>query len=398
VARKRAKKKTKKRKTKKKTARKPRSKQPGKRNNYAHIPKDIRAEMGRDPRHTNGFDITDKQVMFVEHLLCAAKWNATKAAKLAGYSAKTAYTQGPALLRNPSVQKYLRRRIQDRRRRLEVKQDKLIAEMAAIAFAKPSEFIMLEKGRLELKDLDDIPISIQGAVKGYESVPGKYGTALKVRFQDKIAAGRLLMQHFGMLEIRPRDGSKGSRTTPHAALWYAGDSAPRWQQGHHRGVHGEDSCGGEGSDRMKICLRILLAVLTLPFLFLWLAIPPICLLVMATEYAWTGRIRYQWRWEMDTVRDQQNKCKDLRKHLVKWINERPGRWLLGINVADDVRTHLRHSGIHTSAEVLAKELRKAQRKREIRKRIRPGSCYVEYMANAPEGMMLSVVGRERRRA
>lgn len=83
---------------------------------------------------------------------------------------------------------------------------------------------------------------------------------------------------------------------------------------------------------------------------------------------------------MTTVNQQQTKNKDLRCHLVEWVNARPGRWLLGMNVADDVRAHLRHVGIHTSPEVLAKELRKAQRKGEIRKRIRPGTVYVEYMA------------------
>jgi len=81
-----------------------------------------------------------------------------------------------------------------------------------------------------------------------------------------------------------------------------------------------------------------------------------------------------------TVKQQETKNASLRRHLVAWITARPGRWLLGISVTDDVRLHLRHIGIHTSGEVLAKELRKAQRKGEIRKRIRLGTCYVEYTA------------------
>lgn len=207
--RKAAKKTTAKKKAKAKS-KKPRSKQPGKRNNYARIPKDILAEMDRAPRHTNGLDITDRQSMFVEHLLCAAKWNATKAAKLAGYSEKTAYTQGPAQLRNPSVCKYLRKRIDDRRRRLEVKQDKLIEAMAAIALFKPSEFVDVKNGTIIVKDLADIPLGIQGAVRSYEPVFSKWGQGIKVRFSDPIAATKLLMQHLGMLEIKARGGSKGT--------------------------------------------------------------------------------------------------------------------------------------------------------------------------------------------
>ena len=61
--------------------------------------------------------------------------------------------------------------------------------------------------------------------------------------------------------------------------------------------------------------------------------------------------------------------KHLRRRLVEWVNARPGRWLLGINVAVDVGMDMRRYGIHTSGEVLMKELRKAQRKGEIRKRI-----------------------------
>lgn len=83
---------------------------------------------------------------------------------------------------------------------------------------------------------------------------------------------------------------------------------------------------------------------------------------------------------MTTVKEQETKNKSLRAHLVDWINARPGRWLLGANVTDDVRMQLRRLGIHTTGEVLAKELRKAQRKGEIRKRIRPMSVYVEYTA------------------
>ncbi len=88
-----------------------------------------------------------------------------------------------------------------------------------------------------------------------------------------------------------------------------------------------------------------------------------------------------------TVRQQQTKCKDLRRHLVEWINLRPGLWVLGIEIVDIVKADLETAGIFTSGEVLAKELRHAQRKGEITKRKRPGTVYVEYTANAPTGQL-----------
>lgn len=47
--------------------------------------------------------LTPKQRMFCEHYVGGAMWNATLAAKLAGYSKKTAYSSGQRLLSNVEV-------------------------------------------------------------------------------------------------------------------------------------------------------------------------------------------------------------------------------------------------------------------------------------------------------
>ena len=87
---------------------------------------------------------------------------------------------------------------------------------------------------------------------------------------------------------------------------------------------------------------------------------------------------------MKTVRQQATKCNDLRGWLVAWINQRPGQWLLGMDIADLVRVELKAHRIRTSGEVLMKELRHAQRLGEIQKRIRKGTRYVEYTSRGPE--------------
>jgi len=53
--------------------------------------------------------ITDKQKAFADHYL-ANGGNATKAAKSAKYSPKTAYSQGQRLLKNAEVKKYIKSR------------------------------------------------------------------------------------------------------------------------------------------------------------------------------------------------------------------------------------------------------------------------------------------------
>ena len=81
---------------------------------------------------------------------------------------------------------------------------------------------------------------------------------------------------------------------------------------------------------------------------------------------------------MATIRKQVIKCKELRRRLVEWIDEHPGHWRLGMDIADQVKVRLAQLNMRTSGEVLMKEMRHAQRLGEIRKRIRKGTRYVEY--------------------
>ena len=194
-------------KTKKKAKAKKRAK--GTTNAYARKTKE---EIKRDgpSLHTNGFNLTDQQRLFVDKYLCAAKLNATKAAIAAGYSRKSAHSQATALMANPRVKQYLRKRMDDRKRRLEVNQDKVVSELGALAFSRPSEFVELVNGRLTVKDLDDVPLELQGAIKSYEPVFGTMGrSGIKVKFTDRVAPLKLIMQHLGMLQDKARESSKG---------------------------------------------------------------------------------------------------------------------------------------------------------------------------------------------
>ncbi len=83
---------------------------------------------------------------------------------------------------------------------------------------------------------------------------------------------------------------------------------------------------------------------------------------------------------MTTVKEQETKNKSLREHLIAYIEELPEMWTLGALIASDVLLRLGCRGIHTTGEVLAKELRRAARRGDIQRRIRPGTKYVEYTA------------------
>lgn len=193
----------------KKTKKKARSKQPGKRNMYARESKERLAKQGPS-LHTNGLDLTDRQVMFVDHYLGKANLNATLAAKLAGYAPHSAHSQATVLMANPRVKKYLRDRMDNRTHRLELDQNRILRELTTIAHSRPGEFAVWRNGRLTIKDSKKIPAYLQGAIKGLKPVVSKGEVvALEITFYDKLKAAELLMRHTGMLEKMTREGSKG---------------------------------------------------------------------------------------------------------------------------------------------------------------------------------------------
>jgi phage terminase small subunit len=71
--------------------------------------------------------LTTKQRLFVEAYL--AKPNATEAARRAGYSEKTAYSQGQRLLKNVEIQKMVEGRIEE----AGMTADEILNELAEIA-------------------------------------------------------------------------------------------------------------------------------------------------------------------------------------------------------------------------------------------------------------------------
>lgn len=81
----------------------------------------------------------DRERRFVDAYL--VDFNATSAALVAGYSPRGAKQAGSVLLGRPSVQKLLAKRREDLQRRTEVDQDRVIRELARIAFAAPDDSV-----------------------------------------------------------------------------------------------------------------------------------------------------------------------------------------------------------------------------------------------------------------
>ena len=81
--------------------------------------------------------LTPKQTQFLAEYLIDL--NGRQAAIRAGYTPKTAEVQASRLLRNAKVRVALEDAMQARSKRTEVSADRVIGELAKIAFSNPSE-------------------------------------------------------------------------------------------------------------------------------------------------------------------------------------------------------------------------------------------------------------------
>ena len=139
--------------------------------------------------------LTDKQKRFVDEY--QVDLNATAAAKRAGYSEKTAYSMGQRLLKKVEIQAAIQKRQAKLRGKLEITQERVLEELAAIAFANGTDFASINRnGLVRLVPTDDLPEDKKKAVASIKE--GQYGT--EVKLHDKVKALELLGKHLGVFD------------------------------------------------------------------------------------------------------------------------------------------------------------------------------------------------------
>ena len=89
--------------------------------------------------------MTAKQERFVQEYLIDL--NATQAALRAGYSEKTAMVIGSENLKKPEINKAIADALNARRLRTEVTQDRVLEELALVAFADMPDEMVVGRGR-----------------------------------------------------------------------------------------------------------------------------------------------------------------------------------------------------------------------------------------------------------
>ena len=141
-------------------------------------------------------ELNDMQMRFVNEYLI--DFNAAAAAKRAGYKAHSAGSQGPRLLENEKVRSYLKKQIDKRAKRTEITADRVLQEIANIAFANSDDFVRIEEGKfgktVKILASKDIPEDKKAAVAGVKE--GANG--IEVKLNDKVKALELVGKHLGM--------------------------------------------------------------------------------------------------------------------------------------------------------------------------------------------------------
>ena len=149
--------------------------------------------------------LTAKQIRFVDEYM--VDFNATQAAIRAGYKAKTAHVIGAENLRKPKIAEEIARRQKDLQRRTEVTQDRVVKELARIAFANIADYVHVETQTrtkddgtettyqiVVLSETEDLSVDQRAALATVkQSVNG-----VEIKLHDKIKALELLGRHIGM--------------------------------------------------------------------------------------------------------------------------------------------------------------------------------------------------------
>ena len=142
--------------------------------------------------------LSAKQLRFVDEYLIDL--NATQAAKRAGYSERTANEQGARLLAKVSIQNEVEKRMSDREQRTEITQDRVLQELAKIAFGDPRRVMTWGADGVTLKESSELSDDDAALVASVSETETQHGGSLKLKTNDKLKALELVGKHLGMFK------------------------------------------------------------------------------------------------------------------------------------------------------------------------------------------------------
>jgi phage terminase small subunit len=139
---------------------------------------------------------TPRQCRFVEEYL--VDLNATQAAKRAGYSARSAASRGSKLLRNPAVAAAIEKAQAKRAQRTRVSADRVVTELAKVAFGDPRRLFSWGPGGVELRESSELTEAEAALVSEVSETRTAAGGTRRVKLHCKMTALTALGKHLGL--------------------------------------------------------------------------------------------------------------------------------------------------------------------------------------------------------
>lgn len=130
--------------------------------------------------------------------------NATQAATRAGYAEKTAYSQGQRLLKHVEVAAAIEKSKAKRADRTEITADRVLEELARIAFANSGDFFDWGPSGITVRDKAELTRAQQAVVAEVSQTKTDSGGTIRVKLHDKIGALDKLFRHLG-LEVKKHE-------------------------------------------------------------------------------------------------------------------------------------------------------------------------------------------------
>lgn len=154
--------------------------------------------------------LTPRQSAFIERYL--VHFNATQAAKEAGYSARTAKEQGSQLLQHPAVIALMAKRWREIREEASIDRERVLMELGRIAFADIRQ-LYDEHGALKLPhEWGDSIAAAVTSMDSFEVTDGQgvpIGENKRVKLSDKLSALDKLARILGMYKADNKQGASG---------------------------------------------------------------------------------------------------------------------------------------------------------------------------------------------
>lgn len=142
--------------------------------------------------------LTPKQQKFINEYMIDL--NATQAAIRAGYSQKNAGKIGPELLGKTRIAQAVAAKQQKLAEKTEVTAERIVQELAKIAFSNMQDYAEWSRRGVVLKDSTDIAPDKAAAVSELTETTTESGGSLKFKLHDKKGALELLGRHLGMFK------------------------------------------------------------------------------------------------------------------------------------------------------------------------------------------------------